>query len=164
MIKNSQQDEKSRSQAKREAHELKALGIKLAGLSPTQLSAIPMSEDVRAELMAVKGLVRSALQRQCRYIATLLSHEDVAAIQAALTDELRPHAHKVAVLRETEKLRNELLAADESQFAAFVEKIPGCDPTRLRQLTRNARKELNLGKSSRWARRLIQYLDQLLAK
>jgi ribosomal 50S subunit-associated protein YjgA (DUF615 family) len=84
VIKNSQQDEKSRSQVKREFRELKRLGIRLAGLSKGQLRALPLSEDTRDALLAAKGMTRTALQRQYRYLSSLLAKEDVAAIRAAL--------------------------------------------------------------------------------
>ena len=85
-MKNSQQDEKSRSQIKREFRELKTLGIQLAGLSKGQLRAMPLSEDTRDALLAAKGMTRTALQRQYRYLSSLLAkEEDVAAIRAALT-------------------------------------------------------------------------------
>ena len=102
MTENSQQDEKSRSQVKREFRELKDLGIRLAGLTKGQLRAIPLSEKTRDALLAAKEMTRSALQRQYRYLSSLLAEEDVAAIRAALTGELQPHAEEVAALHEAE--------------------------------------------------------------
>jgi ribosomal 50S subunit-associated protein YjgA (DUF615 family) len=83
------EDRKSRSQVKREFRELKDLGIKLAGLSKGQLRAIPLSEDTRDALLAAKGMTRTALQRQYRYLSSLLAKEDVAAIRAALGGKRR---------------------------------------------------------------------------
>jgi ribosomal 50S subunit-associated protein YjgA (DUF615 family) len=89
VIEDSQQDTKSRSQVKREFRELKDLGIKLAGLSKRQLRAIPLSEETRDALLAAKGMTRTALQRQYRYLSSLLAKEDVAAIRAALSGKRR---------------------------------------------------------------------------
>lgn len=84
MNEESRQDEKSRTQVKREFRELKKLGIRLAGLSRKQLQAMPLSEATRDALLAAKGMTRGALQRQYRYVSSLLAKEDVAAVRAAL--------------------------------------------------------------------------------
>ena len=83
---NPQQDDKSRSQIKREYREIRKLGIHLVGLSKGQLKLLPLSEDTRVALLAAKGMTRTALQRQYGYIASLLASEDIAVIRAALTD------------------------------------------------------------------------------
>lgn len=155
------QDEKSRSQVKREFRELKNLGIQLAGLSKGQLRDMPLSENVRDALLAAKGMTRTALQRQYRYLSSLLAEEDVAAIRAALTGELQPHAEEVAALHEVEQWRDKLLSGDESQLAVFVERYPDCDRTHLRQLVRNAKKEGDLDKPPRSARQLFRYIRQM---
>ena len=158
---NSQQDEKSRSQVKREFRELKDLGIQLAGLSKGQLRAIPLSEGTRDALLAAKGMTRTALQRQYRHLSSLLVEEDVAAIRAALSGELQPHAEEIAALHEAEDWRDKLLSADEGQLTACVERYPECDRTHLRQLMRNAKKERDLDKPPKSARQLFRYLRQL---
>ena len=161
MIKNSQQDEKSRSQIKRDFRALKELGVRLAGLSKGQLSAIPLSAETRAAVMAAQGMARNALQRHYRYLSSLLAGEDVAAIRTALTGELQPHVKEVAQQHEAERFRDELVSGDERQLAAFVERYPKCDRTHVRLLVRNARKELDLGKPPRSARLLFRYLKRL---
>jgi len=162
VIEKSQQEEKSRSQVKREFRALKDLGIQLAGLSKGHLRAIPMSEDTRDALLAAKRMTRTALQRQYRHLISLLAEEDVAAIRAALTGELKPHAEDVAALHGAERWREKLLSADDAQSAAFVERYPECDRTRLRQLVRNAKKERDLEKPPKSARQLFRYLRQLI--
>ena len=161
MIKDPRQDEKSRSQIKRDFRALKDLGIRLSGLSKGRLGAIPLSDETRAVVLAAQGMARNALQRHYRYLASLLAEEDVAAVRTALGDELQPHAMDVAEHHEAERLRDELLAGDERQLAAFVERYPECDRAHVRLLVRNARKELGLGKPPRSARLLYRYLARL---
>jgi len=89
MVEDSQQDEKSRSQVKREFRALKDLGIQLARLSKGELRALPLSEETRDAVLAAKGMTRTALQRQYRYLSSLLAkEEDLAALRAALTGRL----------------------------------------------------------------------------
>jgi len=156
-----QQDEKSRSQIKREFRELKNLGVQLAGLSKGQLRAMPLSEGTRGALLAAKEMTRSALQRQYRHLTSLLAEEDVVAIRAALAGELKPHTEEVAALHEAERWRDELLSDDETSLAAFMERYPACDRTHLRQLMRNAQKEADRGKPPKSARQLFRYIRQL---
>jgi len=89
--------------------------------------------------------------------------EDVAALRAALAGELQPHAEEVAALHEAERWRDQLLSADEGQLATLVERFPDCDRRHLRQLVRNAKKERDLDKPPRSARKLFRYLRQLAA-
>jgi len=156
------QDEKSRSQVKREFRELKELGIQLAGLPEGQLRAMPLSEKTLDALLATREMARNALQRQYRYVSSLLAREDVTTLRAVLAGELQPHAEEVAVLHEAEGWRDKLLAADPSQLTAFVERHPECDRTHLRRLVRQAKKERDLEKPPRSARQLFRYLKQLL--
>ena len=161
VIKDSQADEKSRSQLKRDVRALKELGIRLAGLSKGQLSAIPLSGETRAAVLAAQGMARNALQRHYRYLSSLLAEEDVVSIRTALTGELQRHVKDVAEQHEAERWRDELLTGDERQFAEFVERYPEFDRTHVRLLVRNARKELDLGKPPRSARLLFRYLRRL---
>ena len=161
MTRDPDEDEKSRSQIKREFRELKKLGIELVALSAGQLRAMPLSDRTRDALLAARTMTRTALQRQYRYISSLMADEDVDAIRGALAGELQPHAEDVAALHEAERRRDELLSGDESHVAAFVERHPDCDRTHLRQLVRNARKESELGKPPRSARLLFKYIRQL---
>jgi ribosome-associated protein len=161
VIKDSQPDEKSRSQIKRDFRALKELGIRLSDLSPRQLSAIPLSEKTRAAVLAAQGMARNALSRHYRYLSSLLGEEDAAAIRAALVGELRPHVEDVAKLHEAERWRDTLLTGDEGQLAAFVARYPACDRAHVRLLVRNARKELALDKPPKSARELLRYVRRL---
>ena len=162
MIENPQQDEKSRSQVKREFRELKDLGIQLAGLPKGQLRAIPLSEKTLEATLASHGMARNALQRHYRYLSSLLVEEDVAAIRAALAVAVQSHVKDVAKLHDAEQWRDDLLSADETQLAAFVGRYPGCDRTHVRLLVRRAKKELELDKPRKSARQLFRYLIQLI--
>ncbi|MDH3628437.1 MAG: DUF615 domain-containing protein [Acidobacteriota bacterium] len=153
-----QSDDKSRSQIKREFRDLKALGKELVDLSEGQVRALPLSEETRDVILATKGLTRNALQRQFRYLTSLLSHEDADVLRTALEGQLKPHADKVAALHEAEQWRDRLLDQDQKSLAEFFEDYPDCDRSQLRQLVRNALKERDLGKPPKSARQLFRYL------
>ena len=161
MSKKLEQEDKSRSQRKREYGALKDLARQLAALSKGQLRAVAMSDPTRDALLATHGMPRNALHRQYRYLASLLVQEDVDAIRAGLAGELRPHAEEVAAFHEMEHWRDRLLSDDPVALDEFVERYPGCDLDQIRQLVKNARKELDLDKPPRSARQLYRYLRQL---
>ena len=161
MTKDSQADEKSRSQVKRDFRALKDLGVRLSGLSKGHLSAIPLSDDTRAAVLAAQGMARNALQRHYRYLSSLLAKEDVVAIRTALTGELQPHVKEVAKQHEAERFRDELVSGDERQLAAFIAQYPKCDRGHVRLLVRNAQKERDLDKPPRSARLLYRYLRRV---
>jgi ribosome-associated protein len=161
MIEDSEQDEKSRSQIKRDFRALKDLGIRLSGLSKGQLQKIPLSEETREAVLAAQGMARNALQRHYRHLSSLLAKDDVAAIRTALTGEVQPAIKSVAEHHEVERLRDELVSGDERRLAAFVERYPECDRNHVRLLARNARNERERDKPPRSARLLYRYLRRL---
>jgi len=161
VTRNPQQDDKSRSQLKREFREVKELGKQLARLSEGQLRAMSLSERLLDALLATKGMARNAVPRQYRYIASLLTEEDLSAVQAAVASASQPHADAVDALHEMERWRDRLLGEDEAELTAFVERYPECDRKHLRQLVRNARKERDLDKPPKSARQLFRYIRQL---
>jgi ribosome-associated protein len=151
-------DAKSRAEVKREFRELKQLGLRLAALSPGQLRDLPLSEKTREALLAAKQMSRAALQRQYRYLSSLLANEDVAVLRAALTKALQPHVDEVAALHAAEQWRAALLSADEGQLAALIERFPECDRTELLRLVRDAHEEQGRGLPPRASRQLFRYL------
>ena len=161
MSRKTQQEDKSRSQLKREYGELKDLAKQLAALSGGQLRAVPMSGDTRDAFLATHGMPRNALHRQYRYLASLLVEEDVDAIRAGLAGELRPHADEVAAFHEKEQLRDRLLSGDSGALDELLERYPESDLQQVRQLIRTAGKERELDKPPRSARQLFRYLQQL---
>lgn len=154
------EEEKSKSQVKRELHALQDLGKQLIELSPKQLQAMPLSEPLREAVLQAKSFSRRALQRQLKYIGGLMPHEDVDAIYRALDGLLRPHRQQVQAFHETEQWRDKLIAGDEALLNELVDRF-NADRQHLRQLVRNAQKEQAQNKPPRSARVLFQYLTEL---
>ncbi|MBD3867594.1 MAG: DUF615 domain-containing protein [Acidobacteria bacterium] len=161
MSKKPLQEDKSRSQMKREYGELKDLAKQLAALSRGQLRAVPMSDDTRDALLATHAMPRNALHRQYRYLASLLVEEDIETIRAGLAGELRPHSEEVDAFHEMEQWRDRLLSDGPGALDEFVQRYPGCDLEQLRLLIKSAGKERDLNKPPRSARQLFRYLRQL---
>ncbi|HHW77292.1 MAG TPA: DUF615 domain-containing protein [Xanthomonadaceae bacterium] len=76
----------SKSQRKREATALQDLGAQLVKLTPTQLSRLPLPEDLLVAVRAAQAMPqRGAHQRQLQFIGKLMRRiDDPEAIRAAL--------------------------------------------------------------------------------
>src|SRR5574341_807520 len=69
----------SKSQRKRDAHALQALGIQLVELSPARLARIALPEALREAVVAAQSMHQhGARLRQMQYIGKLMRELDVA--------------------------------------------------------------------------------------
>ena len=154
-------DEKSKSQIKREVLELKDLGKQLVELPEKSLQKLPLSESFLEAILDAQRFSRSALQRQLRYIASLVPHEDVDAIRKGLEELRQPHLQQVREFQQLEQWRDRLLAGDEELLNELAQRFPGIDRQHIRQLVRNAAREREQNKPPKSARVLFQYLSEL---
>lgn len=150
-------EQKSRSQLKREFAALRELGAELVTLKRKRLEALPMSEPTFDAVIAGCTMDRSPLQRQLRRIAGLLEYEDVDAIRSALDDPLEPSSATSAAAQWAD----DLITGDDELLMEFVELFPAADRRQLRTLLLNARREQSAKKTSKAAEQVVQYLDGL---
>lgn len=75
----------SKTQLKRQMHELQRLGGELVALSPAQLRRIELPELLREQIEAARQInSREALRRQLQYIGRLMRNADADSIRAQL--------------------------------------------------------------------------------
>jgi ribosome-associated protein len=75
----------SKTQLKRQMHELQHLGKRLVALPSTQLERIELPEALREQIeLARRITAREALRRQLQYVGRLMREVDADAIRAAL--------------------------------------------------------------------------------
>lgn len=153
-------EEKSKSQVKRELHELQDLGKRLVELPAKQLQKLPLSEPLHQAILEAKTFSRRALQRQLKRIGGLMPQEDIEAIRRDLDGLLQPHREQVRAFHEAEQWRDRLIAGDDALLNELVDRH-GADRQHLRQLVRNAQKEQAQNKPPRSARMLFQYLTEI---
>ena len=148
---------KSKSQRKREALALQALGESLIALTPNDLARVPMWPELEAAVIDARGLQRVALRRQVRYIARLLREGDPDPIAQALETVRRPGRREALKQRRLERLRDELVRGDRSP-AELRAAVPDLDFQQLRRLVAAARRERKTGQGSTSERRLFRFL------
>jgi len=71
-------------------------------------------------------------------------------------------AHATRELHQLEHWRERLLSDDKQALTELLDKYPGADAQQLRQLIRNAKKEISLEKPVKSSRLLFKYLKGLL--
>jgi len=152
-----EEQEKSKSQIKREMHELQALGKQLVGLPHKQLVNIPISDKLRQAVIAAKTLKLGAIRRQLQYIGKLMPKE----IRTALNELQQPHIEEVDAFHEVERWRDQLLRDDYDLLDELVNRFVNVDRQHVRQLIRNARKEQKQNKPPKSAKLLFKYLTEV---
>jgi len=154
-------EDKSKSQIKREREALKSLGQELTNLPIKQLQLIPLDENTRTAIIDVQKMKKGAMKRQLQHISSLLRNEDEIVIREALNKLLQPHRQQVLAHHQLEQWRDALLAGEDSTITELADRFDDLDRQYLVQLARNARKELKLEKTPKSARIIFQYLKDL---
>jgi len=152
---------KSKSQVKRELHELQSLGKQLVALPDKDFINIPVTDKLRDAIHAAKAMKHGALSRQLKYIGSLMPDEDEMAIRKALEILQKPHQKGVDKFHEVEEWRDRLLQGDQILVDELAEAFENFERQYVNQLIRNSKKELKLEKPPKSARLLFQYLSKL---
>jgi len=157
----------SRSEQRRAALDVLALGEKLVALSATQLAKLPIPETLLPHIRDTQRITSHvAHKRQLAFLAKQMRREDDAtldAIRDALEAGGAASRREAARLHRVEAWRERLLADGDAALAELLATHPGADRQRLRQLLRNALEERARGKPPHAFRELFRDLRELLA-
>lgn len=158
-----QESEKiSKTQRKREMHELQALGERLATLSAEQIESIDLPEALRAAVGEARRITRhEARRRQMQYIGRLMRGVDPEPIREKLKIWDGVSAGHTAHVHLLERWRTRLLD-EEGALGELVREHAGIDMQRLRSLIRSARGERDSGAPPRSYRELFRVLRELI--
>ena len=146
---------KSKTEIKREMHQLQAFAQQLVEMSKHQRGRLPLSDELK-ETMVVADKIKNkheALKRHIRYIGKVLQETDLAPIRQAMDVMANKHQQETAKFVRLEKLRDDLLEQGNDKVEALLSEYPQLERQKLRQLVRNALKEKKAEKEqieSRW--------------
>ncbi len=156
----------SRSQQRRDALEVLALGEKLVSLTEAQLAKLPVPESLLPHIRECKRITAQiAHKRQLQYLAKQMRREDdevLDAIRDALDEKGEAARREVAAMHRVEAWRDRLLADGDAALAELLDEYPAADRQLLRQLARNALEERRRNKPPRAFRELYRELRELL--
>jgi len=159
----------SRSQNRREALEVLALGEKLVALTEAQLAKLPVPESLLPHIRECKRITAHiAHKRQLAYLAKQMRREDDEALEAlrdALDENGEAARREVAAMHRVENWRERLLDGGDAALADLLDEYPQADRQRLRQLVRNTLEERKRNKPPHSFRELYRELrDAILGQ
>jgi ribosome-associated protein len=115
----------SRSQRKRDSAALQKTAEELTRLAPGQWQALPLTPDLLEALQLWRRIGdREGRRRQLQYLGRLMREADGAAIASALAALREGKTRESALLRHTERLREELIRADRSGREKLLARWP----------------------------------------
>jgi len=133
----------SKSEMKREAHRWQELGKRLTELNAAKWKELPISETLYNALVENARLKQhEAKRRHMQYIGRLVGDENMDAIQAKL-DLFDPSSQAYGRRIRQQEMWRTRLVSDNDGLNAFIEEFPAVDRQQLRNLVRNAQKEMS---------------------
>jgi ribosome-associated protein len=155
-------DGPSKSQLKRESQALQDLGKKLVDMPGGQLEKFSLPEALEEAISEARRLKsREAKRRHLQYIGKLMRTLDISAIQETLdrmdhqSQTYRQH------FAQLEQWRDRIINEGYSAIEAFIGLHPEGDRQQLRNLQRQANREMQTNKPPAAARKLFAYLREL---
>ncbi|MCG9695504.1 ribosome biogenesis factor YjgA [Shewanella sp. Isolate11] len=152
----------SRAEAKREIAVYQDLGIKLVALSKSQLDKLELDESLYDNILKAKTIRinTEAYRRHLQYIGKLMRHIDIEELQAALKNVLNQNRNESSKQNVAEKTKDLLLSGGDDAIQALIEQYPALERQKLRQLVRQANKELTKKPeaTSKSATELVKYI------
>ena len=158
----------SRSQQRRDALDVLALGEQLVAMSAAQLARLPIPEALLPHIRDSQRISSYiARKRQIAFLAKQmrkLDDEALEAIRDAMSKDGDAAKRETASLHRVEALRDALLGDDgDAAMTELLDAYPHADRQHLRQLVRNAHDERKRNKPPRAYRELFRELRDLLA-
>lgn len=152
----------SKTQRKKQMHELQEMGEELAALSADQIASLGLPDNLRDALLEVKRITQwSAIRRQKQYVGRLMREVDTAPIREQLEALKGLSVRHTAKLHAAERWRERLLE-DDAALAEFLSRYADTDSQHLRTLIRNARRETKEGKPPKSYRELFRAVRDIL--
>lgn len=155
---------KSKSQLKREMQELQELGKQMLELSTEQLNTLPITDTLqRAILESHRIRQHEARRRHLQYIGKVIrQEEDIDTIRRAIEAFHAGSEEHTRRLHLAERWRDRLINEGDSALGEFVEYCPAADVQHLRNLARNARRDLQKEKNTGQSKKLFRYLRECI--
>lgn len=152
----------SKTQVKRECHDLQDLGEAMSQLEPSALNKIPMDDSLRDAIITLRKIKKgSALKRQKQYVGKLLRNSDFEPIREAYEKVVNHYREDVKLFHKLENWRDRLLEEGDKALGDLLDEMPQLDRQHLRQLIRQASKEKQQNKPPKSSREIFKYLRSM---
>lgn len=155
-------DEPSKSQLKRESHALQAMGKELVEMPEGKLQKFDLPEQLRDAIYEARRLKsREAKRRHLQYIGKLMRTSDIDNIQYTLERMNHQSLTYRQHFSQLESWRDKLINNGTTAIEEFITLYPAANRQQLRNLQRQANRELEQKKSPIASRKLFQYIRSL---
>ncbi|MGY0193769.1 ribosome biogenesis factor YjgA [Leptothrix sp. BB-4] len=132
----------SKTQMKKESHDLQELGEALLELPRPKLDALDLPEGLRDALEELRRIRNfEGRRRQWQYVGKLMRGIDPEPLREAVAAQRVPSARETLALHEAEAWRDRLIGSDDA-MTAWMADHPDTDAQALRSLIRSARKDV----------------------
>jgi ribosome-associated protein len=154
--------EVSKSQRKRDAHDLLVLARQLISMPENRLKRLPLDQDLRNEVDFARSIrSHGARKRQLMTVGKMLRKRDTEELLDAVNNIDEKNRQETVRLHHVEAWRDRLIAGSDQELSEFLEQNQGANVQILRQLIRNAKKEAQLNKPPAAARKLFKVLREM---
>lgn len=153
----------SKTQLKREAQALLDIGKKLLELKDAELARIPMTDELRKEVMQGRGIKAfAARKRHLKFLGRLLREQDSEAVVAAVTEIEAARNGETVQFHRMEKWRDRLMEEGDGAMQEWINTYPDSDWRKLRDVLRQARKEHDQGKPPTAFKQLFRLIRETM--
>lgn len=158
------EEEKSKSQVKRELKALQDLGASLTKLSGNQLQQVPLSTELNTAIQQFKSIKNNAAkQRQLKFIGRLMRNtEDTSPIQKAYDEIVKGKELGAAKLHLIEDWRTRLISDDKQVLTEFIQLFSCAETQQLRLLIRKAKADYDQQKNRGASKALFRFIADLI--
>ena len=151
----------SKSQRKRDAHELLDLAKKLIAMPESRLNRMPMDDNLREEIEFARSIrAHGARNRQRMTVGKMLRTRDTEELIDAVNGIDQKNRQVNARFHHVETWRDRLVEGTDQDLSELLDQSPAINVQTLRQLIRNAKKEAKLGKPPAASRKLFKFLRE----
>lgn len=156
------EDYKSKTDIKREMHELQDFALKLIRLPKVKRNKLPLTEELQDAMQLADKITNKpdALRRHCRFVAKLLHESGTSDIRKVLDLLENKHQQQDRQLEKFEQIREQLISGSNDDIEALLTDCPSMERQKLRQLVRQAAKEKKADKLGKSYRDLFAYIKE----
>lgn len=155
-------DGPSKSQLKRNSHALQEMGKQLVEMPEGKLQKFDLPENLKDAIYEARRLKsREAKRRHLQYIGKLMRISNTDVIQETLdmmdqqSQTYRQH------FKQLEDWRDRIIQEGNGGIEAFIDAYPEGDRQQLRNLQRQANREVELKKAPTASRKIFSYIRSL---
>lgn len=150
----------NKSQQKREIKALLELGKQLALLDSTALHKMDMPPELLQAILDVQSMKHGAEKRQYKLICKMLRQINTDSLEETIETLSAQQEQLNRAFHQTEYWRDRLISDGIDAMTEFMQTYPHADAGQIRQLLRNANKEMQQNKPPRASRQLFRLLRQ----